>query len=57
MSEDLIEYLHEGDPVTDSLLDEEPLRHLEVAADPLHESLFGIHDALGGGGRCQAEAA
>ena len=57
MSEDLIEYLHEGDPVTDSLLDEEPLRHLEVAADPLHESLFGIHDALGGGGGCQAEAA
>jgi hypothetical protein len=57
MSEDLIEYLHERHPVTDSLLDEQPLRHLEVAADPLHERLFGIHDAFGGGGRCQAEAA
>ena len=57
MSEDLIEYLHERHPVTDGLLDEQPLRHLEVAADPLHERLFGIHDAFGGGGRCQAEAA
>ena len=57
MTEDLIEYLHERHPVTDSLLDQQPLRHLKVAADPIHERLFGIHDALGGGVYCQAEAA
>ena len=54
MTEHLIEYLHECHPVIYSLLDQQPLGHLKVATDPIHECLFGIHDTLGGGFHCQA---